>query len=119
MSTERSIHEPDKQGFISSIHNYCDRRCEKCRFIRQCRVGIMEADDVDDDREPGDERVEDYEARLRKVMGVPEDDDDDNEDDGDEKKDAVVSVGCSWGEAGEIAGELTGVVFSETGGFGK
>ena len=76
MSTERSIHEPDKQGFISSIHNYCDRRCEKCRFIRQCRVGIMEADDVDDDREPGDERVEDYEARLRKVMGVPEDDDD-------------------------------------------
>lgn len=68
----RDIHEPDEQGFIPFVYNYCDRRCERCRFIRQCRVGIVEADDVDEDRtEVADERVEDYAERLRKVMGLP------------------------------------------------
>ncbi len=27
-----------KKKFISGIHNYCDRWCEKCRFTDRCRV---------------------------------------------------------------------------------
>ncbi len=34
--------EPDDQ-FISSIHNYCDRWCERCEFTARCRVFAMEA----------------------------------------------------------------------------
>ncbi|HEX2616325.1 MAG TPA: hypothetical protein VHL57_02220, partial [Flavobacteriales bacterium] len=67
-----NIHLPDQQGFIPSIFNYCDRRCERCRFVRQCRVGIIDVDDVDEDRTGvAEERVEDYAERLRKVMGLP------------------------------------------------
>ena len=43
----RSIHQPDAHGFISGVYNYCDRRCERCRFVMQCRVGRVEADDVE------------------------------------------------------------------------
>jgi hypothetical protein len=34
--------EPDDQGFISSIHNYCDRWCERCPFTSRCRAYAME-----------------------------------------------------------------------------
>ena len=87
---ERDIHAPDKQGFIPSIFNWCDRRCERCAYIRQCRVGIMEADDVDEDREIADERPEDHEERLRKIMGMPKEDDEDDDESasGEEKFDA-------------------------------
>jgi hypothetical protein len=27
---------------ISGIHNYCDRWCEKCSFIKRCSVGLIE-----------------------------------------------------------------------------
>jgi len=40
------IPAPDEDGFIRFIHNWCDRRCERCRFVRQCRVGIEEVDDL-------------------------------------------------------------------------
>ncbi len=30
------------EGFISGIHNYCDRWCEHCRLWERCRVGIAE-----------------------------------------------------------------------------
>jgi len=68
----QDIHAPDPQGFIPFIHNYCDRRCERCRFMRQCRVGALEADDVDDGP-AGDiasERPEDLKERLMKLMGL-------------------------------------------------
>ena len=39
-----SIHTPDEEGFIPFIHNYCDRWCEKCRFVDRCRVGYEELD---------------------------------------------------------------------------
>ncbi|MBL7963709.1 MAG: hypothetical protein JNM31_07665 [Flavobacteriales bacterium] len=38
------LHKPDEEGFIPGIHNYCDRWCERCRFVAQCRVGIEELD---------------------------------------------------------------------------
>ena len=41
---EQSIHTPDEEGFIPFIHNYCDRWCEKCRFVDRCRVGYEELD---------------------------------------------------------------------------
>jgi hypothetical protein len=34
--------ELDDQGFIPSIHNYCDRWCERCPFTSRCRVYAME-----------------------------------------------------------------------------
>ncbi len=80
------MHAPDKQGFIPGVFNYCDRRCERCRFVRQCRVGAMEVDDLG---EPGadvaDERPEDYEERLRKMMDMSAGGDDDNEGDSEKE----------------------------------
>lgn len=77
-------HTPDAQGFIQGIFNYCDRWCEKCRFVRQCRVGIVDVDDIDDDNtEVASEKVESYAERLRKVMDmgeVDEDEEGENED---------------------------------------
>lgn len=34
----------DNTGVISGIHNYCDRWCERCSFIRRCNVGLSELD---------------------------------------------------------------------------
>jgi hypothetical protein len=34
--------EPDDHGFIPSIHNYCDRWCERCPFTTRCRAYAME-----------------------------------------------------------------------------
>jgi hypothetical protein len=36
------VMELDDQGFILSIHNYCDRWCERCPFTSRCRVYAME-----------------------------------------------------------------------------
>ncbi|MDD4148763.1 MAG: hypothetical protein PHE33_01925 [Bacteroidales bacterium] len=29
-------------NIISGVHNYCDRWCERCKFIKRCRVGLAE-----------------------------------------------------------------------------
>ncbi|MEO6039177.1 MAG: hypothetical protein ABIQ93_12260 [Saprospiraceae bacterium] len=31
-----------KQPLISGVHNYCDRWCERCRFLDRCAVGAIE-----------------------------------------------------------------------------
>ncbi|HFA52214.1 MAG TPA: hypothetical protein ENJ95_24615 [Bacteroidetes bacterium] len=31
-----------KENFISGIHSYCDRWCERCRFVDRCAVGSDE-----------------------------------------------------------------------------
>ncbi len=38
----RMAAELDDQGFILSIHNHCDRWCERCPFTSRCRVFAME-----------------------------------------------------------------------------
>ena len=30
------------QPLISGVHNYCDRWCERCRFLDRCAVGVIE-----------------------------------------------------------------------------
>jgi hypothetical protein len=65
------LHTPDSEGFIPGVFNYCDRRCERCRFVRQCRVGTLEVDEVADG-EVADERPEDLKAKLLKLMGLTE-----------------------------------------------
>ncbi|MDD3739791.1 MAG: hypothetical protein PHH30_00995 [Bacteroidales bacterium] len=40
-------------NIISGVHNYCDRWCERCKFIKRCRVGLMELERLDDDDEDG------------------------------------------------------------------
>lgn len=37
----------DEENFISGIHNYCDRWCERCTFTARCRVFAMEQEDPD------------------------------------------------------------------------
>src|SRR5262245_57784095 len=41
----------DDNNFISGIHNYCDRWCERCQFTDRCRVFAMEQErgDVETD----------------------------------------------------------------------
>jgi hypothetical protein len=63
------IHRPDPQGFIPGVYNYCDRRCERCRFIMQCRVGRVEADDAEYESEDGPPGVPStYADRLGNMM---------------------------------------------------
>lgn len=45
----------DEENFISGIHNYCDRWCERCAFIERCRVGAAEARMTDEERDPDSE----------------------------------------------------------------
>ncbi len=69
------MHTPDAQGYIPFIHNYCDRRCERCRFVRQCRVGAVDVDDVGEAEDAAaDETPEDLRKRLMKLMGLSEED---------------------------------------------
>lgn len=69
------MHTPDAQGYIPFIHNYCDRRCERCRFVRQCRVGALDVDDVGEAEDAvADETPEDLRKRLMKLMGLSEED---------------------------------------------
>ena len=46
----------DNDNFISAIHNYCDRWCERCEFTSRCRVFAMEAE-MAIDEDAGDEAV--------------------------------------------------------------
>lgn len=63
------IHQPDAHGFIAGVYNYCDRRCERCRFIMQCRVGRVEADDTEYENEDGTPGVPStYSDRLGKML---------------------------------------------------
>lgn len=86
------IHQPDAHGFIPGVYNYCDRRCERCRFIMQCRVGRVEADDAEYEDEDGTPGVPStYSERLGKMMeelstrsrgGTKDGDEEDGEGDG-------------------------------------
>lgn len=40
------------ENHIPGIHNWCDRWCEKCAFIRRCAVGAMELEMLKDDGDP-------------------------------------------------------------------
>ncbi|MBL7946397.1 MAG: hypothetical protein JNN32_10070 [Flavobacteriales bacterium] len=85
------IHRPDAQGFIPGVYNYCDRRCERCRFIMQCRVGRVEADDAEYEDEDGPPGVPStYADRLGRMMAElsqgsrgPSEDEEQDEDDDD------------------------------------
>ena len=39
----------DNPNFISGIHNYCDRWCERCHFTGRCAVYAIEEADPDND----------------------------------------------------------------------
>jgi len=94
----KDIHALDAQGFILGVYNYCDRRCERCRFVRQCRVGIVDVDDIGEAEDAiGSGKVEDMKDRLRKLMNVPPkpSDDDADEDEGDDEDDTDEEEGFS------------------------
>jgi hypothetical protein len=40
-----------EENYISGVHNWCDRWCEKCRFITRCAVGAMELEMQDAESE--------------------------------------------------------------------
>lgn len=41
----------NEEKFISGIHNYCDRWCERCAFTARCRVAEAESDLTDEERD--------------------------------------------------------------------
>jgi hypothetical protein len=41
----------DEEKFISGIHNYCDRWCERCAFTARCRVADAESGLTDAERD--------------------------------------------------------------------
>lgn len=44
-----------EEKFISGIHNFCDRWCERCTFTARCRVAEMEAETTDEERDINNE----------------------------------------------------------------
>jgi hypothetical protein len=64
------IHQPDEQGYIPGVGNYCDRRCERCRFVRQCRMGAFEMDEPMPGGEVAGEKQEDLRDRFIRVFGL-------------------------------------------------
>lgn len=40
-----------EENFISGIHNYCDRWCERCPFTARCRVAEAEQETTDEERD--------------------------------------------------------------------
>jgi hypothetical protein len=40
-----------EEKFISGIHNYCDRWCERCAFTARCRVAAAESNLTDEERD--------------------------------------------------------------------
>ncbi len=71
MSTERIDGKPRPAGprFIPGVYNFCDRWCERCRFVTRCVIGVMHVREEearvrgedpatveipDEDPEPGD-----------------------------------------------------------------
>ncbi|MBL7981042.1 MAG: hypothetical protein JNL52_04450 [Flavobacteriales bacterium] len=98
---EHDIHAPDAQGFIPGVYNYCDRRCERCRFVRQCRVGAVDVDDVGEAEDAVvSGRPEDLRERLMKLMNRPpseaEDEDEDDEVDTEEEDDGDAGGGLDF-----------------------
>lgn len=45
----------DESNFISGIHNYCDRWCERCEFTERCRVFEADQETTDDEKDIGNE----------------------------------------------------------------
>ena len=45
----------NEEKFISGIHNYCDRWCERCTFTARCRVAELEAETTDEERDINNE----------------------------------------------------------------
>ena len=56
-------------NFISGIHNYCDRWCERCPFTSRCIVYATEQADRDfDDPEVHDIRNEKFWRKLHSIF---------------------------------------------------
>ena len=56
----------NEDRFITSIHNYCDRWCERCEFTDRCRVFAMEAELAVDDAVLGSEQ---FVKNIANVLG--------------------------------------------------
>lgn len=61
------MHAPDAQGYIPGVYNYCDRWCERCTFVRRCRVGRVDMDD-DEYEDEGSELPASKEDRFTRIM---------------------------------------------------
>jgi hypothetical protein len=61
------MHAPDAQGYIPGVYNYCDRWCERCTFVRRCRVGRVDMDD-DEYEDEGSELPASMEDRFTRIM---------------------------------------------------
>jgi hypothetical protein len=60
-SLDKLVRDPK---FISGIHNYCDRWCERCPFSNRCSVYAMEREEDDGDPAARDVDNQKFWAKL-------------------------------------------------------
>ncbi|HWX42236.1 MAG TPA: hypothetical protein VN345_13890 [Blastocatellia bacterium] len=68
METDDLLELADDPRFISGIHNYCDRWCERCPFSARCMVYAVEQADEDDDPESRDINNKKFWDRLQGIF---------------------------------------------------
>lgn len=62
---------PNENDFISGVHNYCDRWCDRCEFTGRCQVFADERVSADDDELGPDElvrKLSDIFAETKKML---------------------------------------------------
>jgi hypothetical protein len=65
VETDDLLELADDPRFISGIHNYCDRWCERCPFSSRCMVYAVEQADEDDDPKSRDINNKKFWDRLQ------------------------------------------------------
>lgn len=61
-----------EENFIPLIHNYCDRWCERCRFIMRCRVGVEEVERLNQGKTDPEDMYQIVADNLRKALEMLE-----------------------------------------------
>ncbi|HEX6186763.1 MAG TPA: hypothetical protein VFZ40_01675 [Pyrinomonadaceae bacterium] len=69
MDKDELMELADNPNFISGIHNYCDRWCERCQFTSRCAVyAIEQADPDSDDSQARDITNEKFWRKLHEIF---------------------------------------------------
>ena len=72
MNKDEFMELADNPNFISGIHNYCDRWCERCQFTSRCAVYAIEQADPDiDDSQGAILRMKSFGGRCTKYSNLP------------------------------------------------
>ncbi len=70
MDKDELIELAGNPNFISGIHNYCDRWCERCQFTSKCAVYAIEQADPDIDDQTRDITNEKFWRKMHEIFQV-------------------------------------------------